>query len=341
MGFLPSQILRRIVTRPNLAVDIGTATTRISTTGREIALERPSIAPATRRTKSPQTKTSDEAGSRGVCGTENVSFPLRGGVVIDCEGAAWVLQSLFRRIRKFGMRRPSVLACAPTDASPEERDALVRALRMAGASHIDIVPEPLAAAVGAKLQIQSACPKMIIDIGEGVTDIAIIKSGTLLHASAIRVACNDLHETVQAAVLSQGPVLSMVEAGRVTRIIGALFPENLPKQLSLLIAGPHGTGERLVMIDTEPLWNALDPVYQSIIAHIKRTFQDLPIAIRDQIKESTICLTGGGALLRGVSWRVAAEIKVRVQVPEYPMDTVIDGARKLLLNRVETSAWRN
>lgn len=318
---------RRLIASPDLAVDVGTATTRLCTGGQSRLFERPSVAC---RTSSRPFKVFGGRVHRD--DKPPVPVPaLRAGVVVDCEAAAAVIETLFHSVRRLGLVKPRVLACAPTDVSAEERSALVRAVEIAGGTPIEVVPEPLAAAIGADLDISSPYAQMIVDIGEGVTDIAIIRSGRLIHTSAIRVACSDLHSVVRDVVSTRyGADLSVEEAARLTRIMGAMFPSALPERIVARSVGKDGTSEIDVAVRHRDLWSALDPVYIKIVGQIGMALSELTPSVSCEVIESGICLTGGGALLRGISDRILAETRISTRVAEYPMRAVISGAKKML-----------
>jgi rod shape-determining protein MreB len=251
-----------------------------------------------------------------------------------------VIETLFHGVRRYGLMKPRVLACAPTDASDQERSELIRALHMAGAAAVQVSPEPLAAAIGAGLDVSRADAQMVVDIGDGVTDIAVIQSGSLVHSSAIRLACSDLHAAVREHAASRyRSALLPSEAVRVARIVGA-DPGRLPGYVAGRSTFGNGRWERAVEMDPRDLWNAVAPVYERIIKHIGDTLRDLPPSIACEVIGSGVCLTGGGALLRGLANRIQSEILVDVRVAHDPLNAVINGARQMLSTAIEVDLWR-
>lgn len=337
MGPAASRLIPRCFQAPDLAVDVGTATTRLSARGWPRLVERPSAA-------SPyelEPRSWFRRGPRRPPAPKQAAVPaLRAGVVVDCEAAAGVLDALFRTVRRFGLLRPRVLACAPTDASPDERSALLRAVEIAGGRPIDVVPEPFAAAIGAGLDVASDFAQMIVDIGEGVTDIAVIRSGRILQTSAVRVACSDLHGAVRRLVqVRHGISLSPDEAARLTRIVGATAPRALPDLVRLHSFDEDQGRETDLVVRRDDLWEVLDPIYATIVAQVAATVHELPASIGCEVIESGICLTGGGSLLRGMPARIFAETRIAARVAERPMHAVIDGAGKILSTGIAAHAW--
>lgn len=323
MAGVLSQTLRRWVGYPDLAIDLGTATTRLVAADSPSMLERPSvIIPDDARQRSPLS-------------------PLRGGVVVDCEAAASVLEGLFHGLKRYGLIKPRVLACAPTDATDAERAALVRAVRMAGAAAVEVAPEPLAAAIGAGLDVSLPRAQMVVDIGEGVTDIAVIRSGTLVSASAIRVACGDLHAAVGERISSDhGAFLPRGGSERLIKLIGADFPSPLPAHILTRAITEEGKRDTWLKVDPRLLWRNLSPIYEKIVKQVGATLRDLPPSLFCEVIENGICLTGGGALLPGISRRLFSEVKVDVKVAGAPLHAVIDGARAMLSTAIEIDLWR-
>src|SRR6185436_439371 len=147
--------------------------------------------------------------------------PLRAGVIADVDAAAALLNPLLKRAKRFGLWRPRVLACAPTSASENERLALVEATRRAGASAVVLAPEPLAAAIGIGMDVGAPYAQMLVDIGDGVTDIAVIRSGELIATSAVRTACSNLIAAVAKLVAKQHDMrLYYQEAQRLIQKVG-------------------------------------------------------------------------------------------------------------------------
>lgn len=161
--------------QPDLAVDLGSATTRVSRAFSHRIFEAPSKVGETRA--------------------------LRGGVVVEPECAAEVLRPLFAKVRRLGLVRPRVVATIPTDANQEERLLLEETVRRAGAAAVELAPEPLAAAVGEQLDLGLPYAQLVIDVGHGVTDCGVVRSGVLVESSALRIGCGDLEKVPVSSIL--------------------------------------------------------------------------------------------------------------------------------------------
>lgn len=333
--------LRKFVAPPDLALDLGTANTRLYAVGHGLIADEPSMIHV-----QPETGAVEAVGARAAwlaCHDPyaNSVSPLHAGVVVDVEAATSLLKPFLQRAQRLGFFKPRALACAPTDACKEEREALIEATRRAGASAVVVVPEPLAAAIGAGLDIASPYAQMLVDIGDGVTDIAVIRSGGLIKTSAVRTACSDLHRAIaQMVSFRYGLLLFPQEAERLTHLIGAT--QNYDEERLFITAGTDLlTGEPTdLCISSQDVNEAMEPVLDVIVEAIHDVVRDLPLETSCEVIENGICLTGGGAQLQGLSDRLAAATQLDVRVPDDPMRAVINGARQMLDVGVATDVWR-
>ena len=331
--------LRKTVADPDIALDLGTANTRLYARGQGLIADEPSIVRM-------QTDTGriEEVGISAAFSLKDkqhsIVSPLRAGVVADVKATTALLTPLLRRGRRMGILRPRVLVCAPTDACEEERAALIEAPRSAGASAVAIAPEPLAAAIGGGMDVASEHAQMIVDIGDGVTDVAVIRLGSLLVTDAVRIACSDLNQAVSDLAAERYSLkLYQKEAERLVQKIGATNPQNLTS--SFIVAGDDvRTGSlRRVNIYGHEIAAALNPVLKEIVTAIQQAVRNLPPEIACEVIESGIRLTGGGACLPGITTLIANETNLAVKPVREPMHAVINGARQMLAIGAATNLW--
>ncbi len=332
--------LRRAFADPDLALDLGTANTRVCSSRRGLIVDEPSLVGVSADSGS-VSAVGARARRLADRGTAHAVRPLRAGVVDDVDAAAAMLAPMLRRAGGLGLVRPRVLACVPTDACETERAALVEAVSRAGAGSVRIVPEPLAAAIGCGLDVASPYAQMIVDIGDGVTDIAVIRSGEVTISNAVRTACSDLYSAVRSAVASEyGITIDALEAERLTREAGVG-----PTAGGVRLYG-SGTrmprGERIEFaIGSADVARATDPAVRSIVDALCETVRNLPVLTSCEIIESGICLTGGGARLRGMMELLAEATSLDVRPAADPLHAVINGARKMLSVGRRTGFWVN
>lgn len=288
---------------PDIAIDLGTALTRIASG----SLSR--LVVPTR-----------------VAGRHVV----RSGAIADADAAVELLHPLLSRVRKFGVLRPHAVTCAPSDASDEELDTLRECVANAGAATVDIVPEILAAAIGAGMDVSSRYAGMIVDIGEGITECAIIRSGTIIEKQVARVGCSDLRRQVLHAVLSMtGRHVPDAEAERIMREAGVAGKQG---SIRILFAGcgDHAEAYGSVTMPGERLQEELKPVIDRITGIASSLLDSLAPKVGCQVIDSGICLSGGGALLRGMRPHLEKLTGISVTSPARPLDSVVSGAREML-----------
>jgi rod shape-determining protein MreB len=263
--------------------------------------------------------------------------PMACGVVADSESLINLLNPLLDRARaRRWWSHPRVLACAPTDASADEKQLLHDCLRRAGAARVFLSPEPLAAAIGAGIDVGSDYAKLIVDLGEGVTDSAVIRSARVVCSHAVRKGCSDLREAIRAGLLRTHQLaITDAEAQRLLNEAG----------MTRVSAGPdvmvrNEAGTRDITISMQTVRAACAPVIDEIIAHIVGFIRDLPAQLVVEIIEDGLFLTGGGALLPGVIDELGSAARVQVQRVPDPLHAVVLGAREMLPLMARLELWQ-
>ncbi|UFS69284.1 rod shape-determining protein [Geomonas sp. RF6] len=264
--------------RQHVALDVGTATTRIAIGGSP-AIEKPSR-----------------------LGSEPA---LSGGVVVNAEAMSQILKPLLEKARSFGVIKPWVLACAPSDASSEERQLLTESIMGAGAASVSVIPEPLAAAIGAGVDVSSPYAQMVIDIGEGVTDCAVIRASKVYATAAVRIGCARMR-------------------ARQSRCSG--------RSSGVAVAGCDSDAAAVAVAEF--------PVLAEIADTVDLFLRSLPDHVGCEVIESGICLTGGGALIPGVRDYLAGRTGIEVKVAGSPRNAVVEGARVILPVILMLNRWK-
>lgn len=265
---------------------------------------------------------------------------LRFGVISDVERATELLLPMFYAARRWGIGRPRVVACVPTDACAEDRAAVEEVVRRAGASAVAIVLEPLAAAVGANIEVGSFFARMIVDIGHGVTDCAVVRAGEVVTSNATRVACGDLEAAVAQFVLERYELVLSPETKR--RLLKELsFDPARPKSGTTRVTGilPHRQGSCEAVIALAELGAALRPAHDRIVGGISSFLRELPARIGVEVIESGIDLTGGGALLEGMAESIGEATSLDVRCVPDALGSVVRGARRMIDNVEKQRLW--
>ncbi len=297
-------IFSRSFYNPTVAVDLGTAHTRVAW-GTQPAIELPSL-----------------AGERSA---------LRYGVVVDQGAAVAVLQPLLKAANRLGILRPCAIACVPTDVSSQEREAVVDCVRKAGAAAVFVVLEPFAAAVGAGADISSPYAHMILDIGEGVTDCAIIREGKIIATRAVRLGCSDLREAIAGTILTEwGLCVTTQEAERILRRVGVVQAPGEKEIISIAGFSGKNDTQTILRVPMNPIRRSMQPVLTAMLDGVVTLLHDIKHECGSQIIDTGLLLTGGGSLLRGMRDRVAATTLIDVAPAADPLGAVVYGARKML-----------
>lgn len=330
-------LFKRIFSRPSIAIDLGNANTRLYCCESGRIVEEPSLVRLVPKRTTPQ----DPDALINYLNRKLVSFPLRGGVVVDPHAAVALLKPLFKRTRTT-LRPPVSLACAPSDASETERNRLAESVLYAGASHVAIVPEPIVAAVGAGIDTSRSQAQLLIDIGDGVTDLAVIRNSRLIFTSALRTACSDLHKALRSAVASRNRVSLYAE--EVERLIweldlrpraqGGPGPRKTAKGIDIV-----KRRERSIEISQDEMIAAIEPIISKIMKMIQTALVRLPQDVHSEVLQSGICLTGGGSCIPGMDRLIASKTGLDTRVASDPIHAVINGARQAVDSWKERDSW--
>lgn len=309
------RLLNRTFWCPDLAVDLGTATIRVA------------------------------SGIHGVCQHESRTAnrkALRSGVIVDRDVTADLLSPLLYRAKKFGILKPRVVACAPSDVDKDEREAVRESVAKAGAASVVVVPEPLAAAIGAGVDVADSNARLLLDIGEGVTDCAVITSGKLVESLAVRVGCGELRRRVQREVFwNWGVRLSEEEAERIIRLVGAETFSPATPEVEIADSVSDGMNRSGMKVPVGIIRTMIEPTVRTILAAAAMLLRDIPPSLGCQIIHNGICLAGGGALLPGMRERVEKETGIATFVPPNPLHAVVRGARAMLPVVSMLNQWRH
>ena len=332
-----SSAFRRLIRKPSIAVDLGTANTRMYSCETGMISEEPSLVrmvPQNNKLQPPD-KLIEYLNSRFI------SFPLRGGVITEADNAVSLLKPLIKRART--LRAPVSLACAPTDSSEKERRLLAETISSAGASHVAIVPEPWAAAIGAGIDMDSPNAQLLIDIGDGVTDMVVIRNGRLVYTSAIRTACSDLHKAVRSAIIGRhrvSPYHSDIE--RLTYEIDALVePGALFDDRPIKVEGIDIIKRREAVVDVtrREIIKAMEPAIYRILRMIRTNVGRLSERTLSELQDSGICLTGGGSCIKGIDRLIELKTGLKTRIAKDPIHAVINGAIQTLEYWKERDLW--
>ena len=317
----------------DIGVDLGTANTLVCVRGKGVITREPSVVAYDVRNEAVRAVGTEAKEMIGRTPGSIVAVrPLKDGVIADFDVTAAMLKRFVRQALKGSFfSRVRMVICIPSGVTEVESRAVYDAAKQAGATDIDLIEEPMAAAVGAGLPIWEASGCMIVDIGGGTSEVAVISLGDIVTAQSLRVAGDDLDEAIINYVRKKHNLLIGERTAEHIKIqIGSAKPyEN---ETSLEIKGRNLVDglPKNVIITSEEVRDAMtDTIYQ-IIDTIRTTLEKTPPELAADIIDKGITLTGGGALLRGFAELIAEETGMPVTVAANPLDCVVLGTAKRL-----------
>ena len=317
----------------DIGVDLGTANTLVCVKGKGIIMREPSVVAYDVRNDAVRAVGKEAKEMIGRTPGSIVAVrPLKDGVIADFDVTAAMLKRFVNEALKGSLfSRVRMVICIPTGVTEVESRAVYDAAKQAGAYDIDLVEEPMAAAVGAGLPVQDATGNMIVDIGGGTSEIAVISLGDIVTAQSLRIAGDDLDEAIINYMRKKHNLLiGERTAEQIKFDIGSAKPyEN---ETSIEIKGRNvvdGLPKNVTITSAEVRGAMLDTISQ-IIDAIRSTLEKTPPELAADIIDSGITLTGGTALLRGLAELIAEETGMPVSIAANPLDCVVLGAAKRL-----------
>jgi rod shape-determining protein MreB len=339
----------------DLAIDLGTVNTVIFTPDQGIVLNEPSILAINKHNREVLSVGSQALKLLGREPNDTEVYrPIKRGTIDSFEISQLFLRTLISRVQHHDHpKRSRLVIGVPGSSTPLEKRSVKDAARDAKAGRVDLIDEGLAAAVGAGLDFDNEQARLIVDIGGGTTNIAILASGGVVNSISIPAAGNAMDESIRDYLrLRYAVQFGERTIERVKRALGSASSDQWDKHLDeeLEIVGKQlGNGAALpVSISAREVRNAVQPVVAEIISAVRRVIEDASPEVTADIYYSGVILTGGGALLHGMSNRMQGELNLNVTMPEDPLITVALGAGRLLSEperlqraslRLDAPAW--
>ncbi len=319
----------------DIGIDLGTANTLVFMKGKGIVMREPSVVAVDIR--------SEEVLAVGTQAKEMIGRtpgsivavrPLKDGVIADFDVTATMLKHFIRKaIKSNSFSRPRVVVCIPSGVTEVERRAVEDAARQAGAKEVELIEEPMAAAIGAGLPVAEPTGSMVVDIGGGTAEVAIISLGDIVTSCSVRVAGDKFDEAIISYVKKKYNLLIGERTAEDIKIkIGSAYPTEEMENVTMDIKGRNLVDglPKNVTIHADEVRDALADPLVTIVDAIKSTLEKTPPELSADVIDHGIMLTGGGALLRGLDLLVAQETGMPVHVAERPLDCVVDGTGKRL-----------
>uniref|UniRef100_A0A7C4W395 Cell shape-determining protein MreB n=1 Tax=Fervidobacterium thailandense TaxID=1008305 RepID=A0A7C4W395_9BACT len=319
--------------RNDLGIDLGTANFVVYQQGKGIVLNEPSVVAIERKTGKILAIGNEAKEMFGKTPEDKIiaAKPMKDGVIADYTIISEVLKYFMKRLNRGLFFKCNMVIGIPTKTTSVEQRAVYDAALKAGAKRVHVVLEPIAAAIGIGLDVMKPVGNMIVDIGGGTSDIAVISLGGIVVGDSIKLAGNAFDEAIVKGVRRTfGLIIGDNTAEEIKIKVGKIHPE--VEDLQLEIKGRDAiTGlPRTEVITSTDVYRMIRPVFENIIARIKLVLEKTPPELSADIVEHGIVLTGGGALLRGIDKAIEEEIGVPCRIADEPLMCVAKGTGVLL-----------
>ncbi|MBF0110103.1 MAG: rod shape-determining protein [Magnetococcales bacterium] len=320
----------------DMAVDLGTANTLVYVRGRGVVLSEPSVVAIHENPRGVRKVLAVGNEAKRMLGRTPGNIvatrPLRDGVIADFTVTEAMLKHFIRKVHKRRLfYSPRIILCVPYGATPVERRAIRESADTAGAREVFLIEEPMAAAIGAGLPVTEATGSMVIDIGGGTTEVAIISLGGIVYSRSIRVGGDKMDEAIVAHVRRKYQLLIGESTAENIKIqVGSAYP--MEDRLQVEVKGRdlvNGVPKHQVIGDQEVLEALTEPI-NAIVEGVRMALERTPPELASDIVDRGIVLTGGGALLRGLDHLLSEETHLPVFIAEDPLSCVVMGSGRAL-----------
>ena len=321
----------------DLAIDLGTANTLVYVRGKGIVVNEPSVvAMTTVRGKMQVLAVGDDAKQMlgKTPGNIKAIRPMSDGVIADFEVAEEMIKHFIKKVNSgSGLASPQVVICVPSGATAVERRAIQESAEAAGARRVFLIEEPMAAAIGANLPVTEPTGSMVVDIGGGTTEVAVLSLGSIVYARSVRVGGDKLDEAIISYVRRANNLLiGETSAERIKKQIGIAFPPEDGMGDTMEVRGRdlvNGVPKELTLNQAQISEALTEPVSQ-IVEAVKVALEKTPPELAADIVDKGIVLTGGGALLTKMDYILQQATGLPVAVPEDPLTCVVRGTGRCL-----------
>ena len=318
----------------DIGIDLGTANILIYVKGEGIVLNEPSVVAIEKDTKRALAFGEEASLMLGKTPGKYVAIkPMKDGVIADFEITLMMLTYFVNKVKGFGFRKPYIIMCCPTETTEVEKNALREAAERLGAKRVFLEEEPKVAAIGSGIDISKPNGNMIIDIGGGTTDIAIISLGDIVISKSLKIAGNTFDNDIRDYIKDKYKLLiGERSAQTIKHEIGMVYKDEKKKSMVVkgrdLVCGLPKT----ISISSDEVLQALKNNINKIIEATKNVLEETPPELSADIMENGIMLTGGGSLIRGIDKLFSEKLTVPVLISSNPLTSVVNGTGIMLDN---------
>lgn len=322
----------------NLAIDLGTSNTLIYTKANGVVLDENSMVALNKDTRELIVAGKEVIPMLGRTPKDIIiSEPLEDGVIADFKVVEDMLRFFIEKVQKKKLFiRPKVLVAVPSGITPVEKKAVINTVQESGAREVLLVSEPIAGAMGMHLPVKEPTGHMVIDIGGGTTEIAIIALSGIVNQVSIKIAGNELNESIQAYLYDEyNMAIGKALAEKVKKDIGAAIATAEDREMEISGRDLVDGLPKSIKIKTNEIYEAMKEALGLIKSAIKRALSETPPELASDIVEKGLYITGGGALLREIDKMIKEETDLEVKIAEDPLKSVVMGAGFILDNLEE------
>jgi len=315
-----------------MAVDLGTANTLVYVRGRGIVLSEPSVVAMDARTGEVHAVGAEAKRMLGrTPGTIVATRPLRDGVIADFDVTEQMLRHFIERVHQNRWAHPRVVVCVPSGVTGVERRAVEEATITAGARAAFLIEEPMAAAIGAGLPVSEPTGSMIVDIGGGTSEVAVISLGGIVTAQSVRIGGDELDEAIIDFVKKKHKLMIGGQTAEELKLeIGSAFDTGEDEQAEIRGRDLEAGLPKTVVVSSVEVREAIAAPVEAILDAIKATLDRTPPELSSDVMDRGIMLAGGGSLLRGLPERIREETQMPVHLAESPLTCVAVGSGRSL-----------
>ena len=319
----------------DIAIDLGTANTLIFVSGKGIVLDEPSVVAIRHESIGGGTKTIRAVGNEAKLmlgrtpGNINAIRPMKDGVIADFTVTEQMLRHFIKKVHdtRFFAPSPRIVICVPCGSTQVERRAIRESAYGAGARKVELIEEPMAAAIGAGLQVEEAMGSMVVDVGGGTTEVGVISLGGVVYSGSVRTGGDKFDESIINYVRrNYGMLIGEATAEELKKDIGLAYPGGEIREKEVKGRNlAEGIPRSFKITSTEILESLSDPL-NSIVSAVKNALEQTPPELGGDIAERGMVLTGGGALLRDLDRLLMEETGLPVVVSDNPLTCVVRGS---------------
>ncbi len=319
----------------DIAIDLGTANTLIFVSGKGIVLDEPSVVAIRHESIAAGTKTIRAVGNEAKSmlgrtpGNITAIRPMKDGVIADFTVTEQMLRHFIKKVHdtRFFAPSPRIVICVPCGSTQVERRAIRESAYGAGARKVELIEEPMAAAIGAGLQVEEATGSMVVDVGGGTTEVGVISLGGVVYSGSVRTGGDKFDESIINYVRrNYGMLIGEATAEELKKDIGIAFPGGEIREKEVIGRNLAEGIPRSFKITSTEILEALNDPLNSIVSAVKNGLEQTPPELGGDIAERGIVLTGGGALLRDLDRLLIEETRLPVEVSDNPLTCVVRGS---------------